>query len=354
MTIITSLIVLAVIILVHEWGHFIACRSAGIEVEEFSIGFGPKLFAINNRSGRSAEEMAGKTEFSLRLFPLGGFVRMAGSEPDDLENPAGFNMASPWQRIKVLAAGPFMNFVLAVVIFVFAFTLIGIPQPDNQAVVGNVVEGKPAAEAGLKAGDRVVEIDGQSIATWDQMVDIIQSTPRGNTLEITVNRDGKPMEFSIQPEYNQSTQTSILGVSASVVFQKMGLWEGIKLGFVNTYITTVMMLKGLVQLVTGAVSADALAGPVGIVRLIGEAGQSGFIYLLNFTALLSINLGVINLLPFPALDGSRIVFIGFELFRGRPLAAERENFIHLIGFVVLMALILLITFNDIMNLIKGG
>jgi regulator of sigma E protease len=216
------------------------------------------------------------------------------------------------------------------------------------------VAGKPASEAGLKPGDRVIGIDGRSISSWDQMVKVIQKTPPGHTLEMMVRRDGQSIKINVKPEYNKSTKTSILGVSATVKFQKLGLWEGIKLGFINTYMTTVMMVKGLVQLITGAVSTDALAGPVGIVRMIGEASQGGLIYLLNFTALLSINLGVINLLPFPALDGSRIVFTGFEMVRGRPVEPERENFIHLIGFVVLLGLILLVTFNDIMNLIKGG
>ena len=332
MMIITSLLVLAVIILVHEWGHFIACRSAGIEVEEFSIGFGPKLFGINRRTGQSAEELAGQTDYSLRLFPIGGYVRMSGSEPDDKYNPAGFNQASPWQRIKVLAAGPLMNFVLAIVIFIFAFTLIGIPQAVNQPLLGEVMAGKPAAEAGLRPGDRVISIDGRNVSTWEQMVGIIKQTPKGDTLEIVVTRNGQQHNFSVKPEYNQSTKTSILGVSATLTYHKLGVWEGIKMGFVNTYATTVLMLQGLVQLITGAISPDALAGPVGITRMIGEAAQGGLIYLLNFTALLSINLGVINLLPFPALDGSRIVFTGLELVRGRPVEAERENFIHLIGF----------------------
>ena len=175
MMIVTAILVLAVIILVHEWGHFIACRSAGIEVEEFSIGFGPKLLSFKGRADQSDKELTGKTEYSLRLFPIGGFVRMAGAEPDDMDNPAGFNQASPWQRIKVLAAGPLMNFVLAVLIFILAFTMIGIPQVENVPVLGDVIAGKPAAEAGLP-GDRVISIDGKNVSTWDQMVEIIQKT----------------------------------------------------------------------------------------------------------------------------------------------------------------------------------
>ena len=354
MMIIMSLLVLAVIILVHEWGHFIACRNAGIDVEEFSIGFGPKLLSTHGKKDNSGAERVVKTEYSLRLFPIGGFVRMSGAEPDDMDNPRGFNRASPWQRIRVLAAGPLMNYVLAIAIFILAFTLIGIPEIVNQPILGEVVVGKPAAEAGLKSGDRVISIDGQKVSTWEEMVEIIRKTPEGITRELVVLRDGRQHTFAVTPEYNQSTQTSILGVSATLVYHKMGVWEGIKMGFVNTYLTTVLMLQGLVQLITGAVSADALAGPVGITKMIGEAAQGGLIYLLNFTALLSINLGVINLLPFPALDGSRIVFTGLELIRGRPIEAERENFIHLIGFVVLISLIILVTFNDIVNIAKGG
>lgn len=354
MMIVMALLVLAVIILVHELGHFLACRSAGIDVEEFSIGFGPKLISINGKKESSQPDQAVKTEYTLRLFPIGGFVRMAGSDPDDFDNPRGFNRASPWQRIKVLASGPLANFVLAIVIFIFAFTLIGLPEIVNEPILGEVVAGKPAAEVGLKPGDRVISIDGQKVDTWEEMVEIIRKTPEGATRELVVLRDGQQHTFSVTPEYNASTQTSMLGVSATITYHKMGVWEGIKMGFVNTYLTTVLMLQGLVQLITGAVSTDALAGPVGITKMIGEAAQGGLIYLLNFTALLSINLGVINLIPFPALDGSRIVFTGVELVRGRPIEAERENFIHLIGFVVLVGLIILITFNDIVNIAKGG
>ncbi len=352
--IIMSLLVLAVIILVHELGHFLACRSAGIDVEEFSIGFGPKLISINGKKEDSRSEQDIQTEYTLRLFPIGGFVRMAGAEPDDFDNPRGFNRASPWQRIKVLSAGPLANFALAIVIFIFAFTLVGLPEIVNQPILGEVVAGKPAAEAGLRPGDRVISIDGQEVATWEEMVEIIRKTPEGAARELVVLRDGQRHTFTVRPEYNASTQTSMLGVSATITYHKMGVWEGIKMGFVNTYLTTVLMLQGLVQLITGAVSPDSLAGPVGITKMIGEAAQGGLIYLLNFTALLSINLGVINLIPFPALDGSRIVFTGVELVRGRPIEAERENFIHLIGFVVLVGLIILITFNDIVNIAKGG
>ncbi len=239
MMIITSLIVLALVILVHEWGHFIAARNVGIEVEEFSIGFGPKLFSVNRKTDQPSAKP--KTEYSLRLFPFGGFVRMAGVEPDD-ENPSGFNRASPWDRIKVLGAGPLMNFVLAVVLFIFAFTLIGIPEPINEAVLGEIIADKPAAHAGLKPGDRVVKIDGQAIVNWEQMVEVVQKTPPGNSLEMVVNRDDHLITVSVQPEYNESTKTSILGVTATLHFNKLGLWEGIKVGFINTYLTTVMML----------------------------------------------------------------------------------------------------------------
>ncbi|NLV16948.1 MAG: RIP metalloprotease RseP [Syntrophomonadaceae bacterium] len=352
MMIIISLLVLALIILVHEWGHFMAARSAGIEVLEFSIGFGPKLFSVNRPYKKGGANSI--TEFSLRLFPLGGFVRMAGTDPDDEDHEHGFNKASPLQRIKVLAAGPVMNFVLAVFLFVFAFTVIGIPQPVENAIIGEIIDGRPAATAGLMTGDEIVAANGQRIQSWEQLVGAIQQTPREGTLLLQVKRDGQLYDMSVKPEYDTTTQTMMLGISSMVTFHKMGLWQGIKMGFVNTYQTTVAMLQGLGQIITGAVSTKALAGPVGITKMIGQAAQGGFIYLLNFTALLSINLGIINLIPFPALDGSRIVFTGIEMVRGRPIEPEREGFIHLLGFMVLMGLILLVTYNDIFMLLKGG
>lgn len=352
MMIIISLLVLAIIILVHEWGHFVAARSAGIEVLEFSIGFGPKLFSINRPYDNG--KINSETEFSLRLFPLGGFVRMAGTEPDDEDHEHGFNRASPLQRIKVLAAGPIMNFVLAIVLFIFAFTVIGIPQPVDNAIIGEIIEGKPAAAAGLQTGDEIVAANGQRIQSWEQFVGAIQRTPREESLLLQVKRGGELFDISVKPEYDSTSQTMMLGITSMVTYHKMGFWQGIKLGFVNTYQTTVAMLQGLGQIITGAVSTKALAGPVGITKMIGQAAQGGLVYLLNFTALLSINLGVINLIPFPALDGSRIVFTGIEMVRGRPMEPEREGFIHLMGFMILMGLIILVTYNDIFRLIKGG
>lgn len=352
MMIIYSILVLALIILVHEVGHFVAARRAGIQVYEFSLGFGPRIASVNKKK-EGEEPRQDQTEFSLRLFPIGGYVRMAGESPDDEDSPWGLNKATPLQRMGVLAAGPGMNFVLAVFLFVCAFTLIGIPEPIDKAVIGEVVTGQPAAEAGMLKGDRVVNIGGQNVETWEQLVSAIHASKPGEDLPLVIERQGEILEIAAIPEFNVTTKVPVLGISPTVSFHKSGLWDGIKAGFVNTYMTTVLMLQGLVQIITGTVSTTELAGPVGITRMIGDAAQGGLVYLINFTAMLSINLGVINLLPFPALDGSRIVFSGLEMVRRRPLDPEREGMIHLIGFIILMSLIALVTYNDILNLIRG-
>lgn len=341
MSIIIALIIIAILILFHELGHFIAARRIGIPVHEFSLGFGYKILSTKK----------GETEYSLRLIPLGGFVRMAGEEPGDMENPDGFNTRKPWEKMLVSFAGPFMNFVLAALIFIYTFAVIGLAQPLNDAVIGEVIKDKPAYQAGLKAGDQILAVNDQKISTWNQFVETIQKNPAGKALQLTISRNEETKVLNMTPV--ESNGKSIVGVYSKVTFERQGILTSIKLGFVQTYQMTVAMLNGLGMLFTGGVSTADLAGPVGITNMVGEAARSGLVYLLSFTAFLSINLGILNLLPIPALDGSRIVFAMVEAIRRKPMDPEREGFIHWVGFLFLMSLILFVTYNDIVKLIKG-
>ena len=345
MMILTALLVIAIIVMVHEIGHFVAAKRAGIDVQEFSIGFGPSLFSIKKE----------ETRYSLRLLPLGGYVRMAGmgSEGEDPDNPRGFNRKTPLQKIGVLLAGPGMNFLLAGVIFVCTFTFIGLPRAVEAPVIGEVVEGKPAYEAGLKAQDRVTAVNGRPVSTWSDFVTEVRKAEPGQPVSVTVLRNGQKIEFHVVPEFDAEQKTSIIGVRQTITFQRVGIWQGLKLGFYQTFHITWLLLTGLGQLLTGTASSADLTGPVGITKMIGDAAQGGLVYLANFTALLSINLGILNLLPIPALDGSRVVFAILEGIRRRPVEPERENFIHFLGFLFLMALILLVTYNDILRLVRG-
>lgn len=343
MTIIIAVIILAILILAHELGHFWVARLIGIPVHEFSLGFGHRLY-FTRRNG---------VEYSLRVIPLGGYVRMAGEEPGDMNHPDGFNNRKPWEKIAVAFSGPFMNIILAVFIFIYIFAVIGIAQPVNEAVVGEVLQNKPAYTAGLQTNDRILNVNGTDINSWNNFVNIIKENPAGTSFQIEIERNGAVASLAMQSVTDESTGQPIIGVYPQVEYEKQGIWDAIKLGFVQTYQMTVLLLGGLVMLFTGAASASDLAGPVGITSMVGEAVRGGMVYLFSFTAFLSINLGIINLLPIPALDGSRIVFALVEGIRRKPLDPEKEGFIHWIGFMFLILIIIFATYNDIMRLIKG-
>lgn len=343
MTIVLALIIIAVLILVHEWGHFVAARRIGITVYEFSLGFGTKLFS-KKKDG---------VEYSLRLIPLGGYVRMAGEEPGDAEDPNGFDKRTPLEKMIVSFAGPFMNFVLAVLIFILIFAVIGVAQPVDKAIIGEVIKDKPAYQAGLQKGDKILAVNQQEISSWEDFVGVIQDEPAHQPMLVTIERAGKTSELTVIPTVNESTGKSILGVYSQIRYERLGIFNAIKMGFVQTYQMTVLLLQGLGMLISGGASASDLAGPVGITSMVGEAARGGIVYLLSFTAFLSINLGILNMLPIPALDGSRFVFAIVEAIRRKPMDPEKEGFIHWMGFLFLMGLIVLATYNDIVRLIKG-
>ena len=342
-TILITLLIIAVLILVHEWGHFITARKIGIPVWEFSIGFGPKIY------GRKKDGV----EYSLRLIPLGGYVRMAGEEPGDANDPEGFNNRTPLEKMGVAFAGPFMNFVLALLIFVYIYSVVGIPRVSDQPIIGQVVVNTPAEKGGLQANDLVLQANNKDIKTWDEFTVAISSTPEGQPLNLTVERNKKVINLSIIPVKNETTGKPSIGVMSALAYDKQGIISAIKIGFQQTYELTVLLLSSLGILISGGASVNDLAGPVGITKLIGEAAQAGMVLLLSFTAFLSINLGVLNLLPIPALDGSRIVFALVEAIRRKPLEPEKEGFIHWLGFLFLIMLMVLVTYNDIVRLIKG-
>ena len=342
MTIVSTIIILAILILVHEIGHFWVARRIGIPVYEFSLGFGKKLYSTRKDG----------VEYSLRLVPLGGFVRMAGEEQGDMNDPQGFNNRKPWEKMAVSFSGPFMNFVLGVIVFIYIFTFIGLGFPSDEPVVGEVIKGKPAYTAGLQSNDRVLSMNGQEINSWDEFVSNIQAYPAGTSLATVVDGMGPGKQLLISV-LDQSSGNPIVGVHPQLNFVRQGIIESIRLGFVQTYQMTMALLGGLGMLFTGAASSSDLAGPVGITSMVGEAARSGMVYLLSFAAFLSINLGVINLLPIPALDGSKIVFALIEMVRRKPMDPEKEGFIHWLGFMFLILLIIFATYNDIVRLIKG-
>lgn len=330
-TLIASIFVFGLLIFFHELGHFLAARANGIEVLELAIGFGPKLLGWRRD----------KTDYSLRLFPLGGFCRMLGESPEEAGRPGSFTEKSPGRRALVLAAGPAMNLLLALLLFfIIFFFFIGVQQLDSTSI-GAVLPGTPAAEAGLQEGDEITAIDGEAVDNWTDLVRAIEKKP-GENITLTAKRSGEIKVFNLTAEIDPDGSGKI-GVSPHLERYRFGGALGTsfeRFGFI---------IASIAQVFTGRVPLD-VTGPVGIIKIVGDAAQTGLVNLLWLTGLISISLGLINLLPVPALDGGRLLFVIIEALRGRPLDPEKEGLIHFIGFLLLVALILLVTYNDLIRL----
>ena len=334
MTILIAVIVFSVIILFHEAGHFFAARYVGIDVEEFAIGFGPKIVGFT----------AIGTMFSVRLFPLGGYVKMLGEEEGVGDSAASYQNKSPLQRMFVIAAGPIMNFILALLLFIIIFGAIGVSWID-QPQVGGVMEGMPAAESGLMAGDEIVAIDSQDMESWTDVQQSIQSSQ--GPLTFTIRREGQIMDLEITPR--QGANHPEIGISPPT--QRLSIGASITEGLRETLNVTVLIMESLIGIFTRQVPAEDLTGPIGIVFFVGQAAQAGLVSVLSLAALISVNLGLFNLLPIPALDGSKLVFLGIELIRRRPLDPNKENMVHLIGFALLISLMIIVMYRDIIRFI---
>lgn len=342
MFIIIAILVLAFLIVVHELGHFLVAKWVGIQVDEFSIGFGPSLFSF----GR------GETRYSFRLLPLGGYVKMAGTEPND-ENINGFNKKPLKDRLAVIAAGSVMNFLVAILLFIIVFSFIGVLTPSYSNLIGDVVPGTPAAHAGFQKGDRIIEINEAKIKNWDDIGSNIRNRAQEKT-RVVIERNGLRYAYYVTPQLDPKLQVGQIGITQDFVWEKQSFFKAVVLGLTRSFEFARLILQGLFGMVTGAVTAKDIAGPVGITQMIGDAARGGAGYLLSFTAILGINLALVNILPVPALDGSRLLFLGVEGLRGRPIDPEKENFVHLVGFALLMVLFLLITYNDLVRILTGG
>ncbi|MCL1976440.1 MAG: site-2 protease family protein [Firmicutes bacterium] len=338
MSILAAILVFCLLILSHELGHFSMAKLVGIYVYDFSLGMGPKLLAFKGK----------ETQYTLRLFPIGGHCLMMG-EDENSDDPRAFNKKKVWQRILVILGGPAMNFLAAVLIFVVLFMMLGATSGASE--VGSLVEGQAAEAAGLLPGDIIIEINEQPIQAWAEIGPAVTLHEAGEPIQVVVQRKSENIALTIQPYYEEESGRWLIGILPAVVRQNF--FTAIGLGFKQSYIFTRDLLVALGGIISGKEKPD-VAGPVGVVSIISEATSYGFQSLLFITAILCVNLAVINLLPIPALDGSRIVFLLVEGLRGKPIKPEREGIVHFIGLMLLFALMIIITFKDIVRLISGG
>lgn len=341
MGIILAILVFGIIVFIHELGHFLLAKANKIRVDEFSLGMGPRLVSF----------VKGETRYSLKLLPLGGSCMMGEDDVDDMSE-GSFNSKSVWARMSVVVAGAVFNFLLALI---FSMIVIGYTGYD-EPVISGVVEGFPAQEAGLQEGDRIVKMNNKKINIWREITYYNMFHP-GETVDLVYERDGEKHEVTITPKKDEDGNY-LIGITSPAQYEKANLLTAAQYGVYEVKFWICTTLESLKMLVTGDVGVDQLSGPVGIVSVVDETYQQSKSYgvmvvimqMLNIGILLSANLGVMNLLPLPALDGGRLVFMIVEAIRGKRVPPDKEGWVHGIGMILLLALMAFVMFNDVKKL----
>lgn len=353
MSLIITLLIFEFIILVHEWGHFIVAKKSGVFVEEFAIGMGFKLFG-KEKNG---------TLYTLRLFPLGGYCKMKDEDVSG-DDPDSFSNATIFKKLAIVFAGAFMNFVLALSIFAGIALFSG----NATTEIAKVSDNFPAKEAGLQQGDIIYKINGSRVHSFQDISFRISRIKKGEAIDLVVIRDNQKLNFKLYPKFDENSNKALIGINPTLKngafakdikgIEKSSFIQNISDGFWNMIFTVKVTIIGLFDLITGQMSIKDMTGPIGLAPVIDKEYDTAMqvsigatiLTMLNIMALLSANIGVFNLLPIPALDGGRILFLLVELVRGKPIPPEKEGNIHFIGFVLIMALGIFIAFKDIFSL----
>lgn len=337
MTYLVTILSLSLLIILHELGHYAVARLFGMRVLRFSLGFGPALL----------KKRFGETEYQLAAVPLGGYVQIDGMGPkldDEPEDERAFRNKPVWQRVAVIFAGPATNWLLAAFfIFVLAVTVGFSQASDSSTVVGELAPQGPAAEAGFAPGDRIVAIDGRSVSTWSGMAELIEAAP-GRALAVEVEREGQRLTLEVVPA--NINGVGRLGIGAQPIIVKLGPGEAIVAGFSRTTDMTAAYAGLLWGMLVGTQEGQ-LSGPVGVVKMVAAQAARGMQQLFDSLAWLSVGLFLLNLLPVPALDGGRLLFLTLETVRGRPVDAKLEGTAHAVGFILLMLLIIWVSIRDL-------
>lgn len=329
-TAISFIVIFNIMVFVHEFGHYYMARRHGIRVHEFALGMGPAIW----------KKEKGGTVYALRAFPIGGFVKMEGEDTDSFSADS-FNVKTPWQRFQVIVAGAVNNILLAFIAFFVAYLLSGgVVLNDVESVMAD----SPAAQAGIQAGDKILTINDERVLTRIETSMLLMEADK---VALQVERDGQKLLFEVTPEYNEAEQRKLIGISYAhsnsvLRIAQHSLYE------MAFYVEMTFDFFG--KLFQGKASGDEVSGPVGIVRVIGDVAQIGILPLVKLLGMLSLSLGIFNLLPIPALDGGRLIFILIEMVRRKPLPPEKEGLVHAIGFVFLILLIVFVTYRDIVKL----
>ncbi len=377
-TVIIFIVILSVLVFAHELGHFWTAKKLGIIPKEFGFGFPPRVGGFYKNEANKWKWKWGSSEvkglkgtiYSLNWIPLGGFVNIGedddiGGDEETKNNPNHFKNQKPWKRAIILTAGVFMNLVLAAIFFAIGY-MIGLPQVVDQVSTGarvteqniqiiQVLDNTPAKEAGLIMGDIILSINDEKFESYKDLSTFV-ATQESKELQYKIKRGNDELNLAITPEPIKDNK-DVPGIGIAIAETGLvsypwyrAIWEGIKTTIYLTWYIIVAFAILIKNLVVGQPIGVEVAGPIGIAAMTGQAAQLGFVYILQFAAILSINLAIINYLPFPALDGGRVLFLIIEKLRGKPVSEKLENFFHNMGFILLMLLVLIVTFKDILKL----
>ena len=351
MTVIFFIVIFGVVVIAHEFGHFLLAKANGIHVVEFAVGMGPSILSFKKKG----------TKYSLKLFPIGGACMFEGEDglmaQEGEVSEGSFQKASVWGRISTVAAGPIFNFILA---FIIAFIMVNVTDVVGirDPIATQVAQGGGAEAAGLQDGDRIISLNGEKICLYQEISLYMQASYRGGELEVVYERDGVRHTAMVTPQYDEASGIYMLGIMNGEFVEPKGFstfkyaWYEIRYYVKATY-------KSLGMIFRGKVSRQDVAGPVGIaVNVVGKTYDAAKAYgwesvllsMMEITLMLSVNLGILNLLPIPALDGGRLVFLLVEVIRGKPVPPEKEGMVHFIGLVFFMILMVFIFFNDLANI----
>ena len=354
-TIISTIIVLGILVFVHELGHFLLAKKLGVGVLTFSLGFGKKIF------GRKI----GETHYQIAAVPLGGFVKLIGENPDEKvkeeDLSRSFSNQPIWKRALIIGAGPFFNFLLAIVLF-STINLFGIPYSPPK--VGEINPGLPAEAAGIQKGDLILSIDGQELKKWEDLSQIIRNS-QGKELRLRVKRNEETLDIQVTPKsstvknlFGEEVSTYVIGIthSGEILIEKVNPLVALGTGFIQTYQGIKLTLVGVVKLIQRVIPAKTIGGPILIAQMAGEQARRGLLSLVLFTAILSINLGVINLFPIPILDGGHFLFLALEAILRKPVSLKKMEIAQQVGLVLIILLMLFAFYNDLIRVFspEGG
>ncbi len=338
LSVVAALILLSFLVMIHELGHYMAGRVLGFGIVEFSIGMGPVLLK-RTKNG---------IQYSIRALPIGGMCRFLG-EDQDIQDSRAFNLQKVWKRIVVVLSGPVVNLLFALIAAIVTLSIFGDVMPS----VYEITKDSPAAVAGMQQGDIVIAIDGKELLYYNQISELVQEAD-SQSMQMTVLRNSEPVVLNFTDIYNEEAGRNIIGISMSSEYVKFGFGETITRSASYIFTTFTETIKFIGQAAQGQVTSEDAGGPVKIVAYLSEAVRYGGESVMRMMILISASLGIMNLLPIPALDGGRLVFMVIEAIRGKAIAPEKEGMVHFVGLILLFGLMILLTFSDIQSIIRGG